>query len=71
MAEMNPDYWGASTFRWFLFGHIHHEAPKRVGSVRCESFSQAVPKDSFAHTNFAGGAPSPCMPMVANGVGTG
>lgn len=56
MAEVNPDYWGASTHRWFLFGHIHHETVKRVGSVYCESFAQPVPGDAFAHTHFPGGA---------------
>jgi hypothetical protein len=51
MAEDNPDYWNASLYRWCIFGHIHHETKKQVGSLICESFSQPVPKDSFAHAH--------------------
>lgn len=51
MAEDRPDYWAASDNRWFIFGHIHHETVKEVGSVRCESFRQPVPRDSFAHSH--------------------
>ena len=48
MATMRPKDWGASTFRWFLFGHIHHETVKEVGDVRCESFQTIAAKDSYA-----------------------
>jgi hypothetical protein len=58
MAEVNPDYWGGSDYRWFIFGHIHHETVKRIGSVRCESFSQPVAGDAYAHSHFPGGAKS-------------
>lgn len=51
MAEDNPDYWNASLYRWCIFGHIHHETKKQIGSLICESFSQPVPKDSFAHSH--------------------
>jgi hypothetical protein len=51
MAEDNPEYWNASLYRWCIFGHIHHETKKTVGSLRCESFSQPVPRDSFAHSH--------------------
>src|SRR6266404_7460937 len=51
MAEDNPEYWNASLYRWCIFGHIHHETVKQVGSLRCESFSQPVPRDSFAHSH--------------------
>lgn len=51
MAEDNPDYWNASLYRWCIFGHIHHETKKQVGSLICESFSQPVPRDSFAHSH--------------------
>jgi hypothetical protein len=69
-GAMNPDYWGASIYRWFIFGHIHHETVKRVGIVYCESFAQPVPGDAFAHTHFPA-APrrcrrSRCMPTAAN-----
>jgi predicted phosphodiesterase len=51
MADDNPEYWGASKYRWMIFGHIHHETVKEVGSVRCESFRQPVPKDAHAHSH--------------------
>jgi hypothetical protein len=51
MAEDNPEYWNASLYRWCIFGHIHHETEKMVGSLRCESFTQPVPRDSFAHSH--------------------
>lgn len=51
MAEDNPEYWNASLYRWCIFGHIHHETVKEVGSLRCESFRQPVPRDSFAHSH--------------------
>lgn len=50
MAEDNPEYWNASLYRWCIFGHIHHETKKQIGSLICESFSQPVPRDSFAHS---------------------
>ncbi|WP_334381390.1 MULTISPECIES: hypothetical protein [unclassified Bradyrhizobium] len=46
MSEVNPDYWGASTYRWFIFGHVNHDAVKRVGSVKVGSFTQPVPGDA-------------------------
>lgn len=58
MAEVNPDYWGKSDYRWFIFGHIQHETVKRIGSVRCESFSQPVAGDAYAPSHFPGGAKS-------------
>jgi hypothetical protein len=51
MAEDNPEYWNASLYRWCIFGHIHHETVKEIGSLRCESFRQPVPRDSFAHSH--------------------
>jgi hypothetical protein len=51
MADDRPDYWGASKHRWMIFGHIHHETVKEIGSVRCESFRQPVPKDAYAHSH--------------------
>jgi len=51
MADDNPEFWGASKYRWMIFGHIHHETVKEVGSVRCESFRQPVPKDAHSHSH--------------------
>lgn len=51
MAEDRPEYWNASLYRWCIFGHIHHETKKQIGSLICESFSQPVPRDAFAHSH--------------------
>ena len=51
MAEDNPEYWNASLYRWCIFGHIHHETKKQIGSLICDSFSQPVPRDSYAHSH--------------------
>lgn len=56
MAMLRPEDWGVAKFRWFLFGHIHHETVKEVGNVRCESFQTIAAKDSYAasHGYYAG-----------------
>lgn len=48
MADHRPEDWGNSKYRWFLFGHIHHETVKEVGTVRCESFQTLAAKDAYA-----------------------
>lgn len=48
MAMMRPKEWGESKFRWFLFGHIHHETVKEVGDIRCESFQTIASKDAYS-----------------------
>ncbi len=48
MSNMRPRDWGESLFRWFVFGHIHHETAKEVGTVRCESFQTIAAKDAYA-----------------------
>jgi hypothetical protein len=48
MAMLRPQEWGQSLFRWFVFGHIHHETVKEVGNVRCESFETIAAKDAYA-----------------------
>ena len=48
MACTRPEDWGASDYRWFLYGHIHHETVKEVGNVRCESFQTIAAKDAHA-----------------------
>lgn len=47
LAEERPEDWGASRHRHFLFGHIHHETAKRIGSVRVESLGAPVPRSSY------------------------
>lgn len=48
MACEKPKEWGSTKYRWFLFGHIHHETLKEVGNVRCESFQTIAAKDAHA-----------------------
>jgi len=48
MACDRPKEWGNSKYRYFYFGHIHHETVKEVGNVRCESFQTVVAKDAHA-----------------------
>lgn len=49
LASDNPEDWGASRFRHFMFGHVHHETAKEVGSVKVESFNSPAAKDAYAH----------------------
>lgn len=49
MAVRNPDDWGASKYRWHLFGHIHHRRVQEVGNVVCEAFQTVAAKDSYHH----------------------
>ena len=48
MACEKPQEWGKSKYRYFYFGHIHHDTVKEVGNVRCESFQTVVAKDAHA-----------------------
>jgi hypothetical protein len=48
LANDRPEDWGATQFRHFFFGHIHHESVKEVGAVRVESFSTPAARDAFA-----------------------
>ncbi|MFG1388786.1 hypothetical protein [Xanthobacter versatilis] len=49
LAADRPEDWGKSKFRHCLFGHVHHESAKEVGSVRVESFNSPAAKDAHAH----------------------
>lgn len=51
MATRRPHEWGASLYRWCLFGHIHHETVKEVAGVRCESFQTLAAKDAYSHSS--------------------
>ena len=48
LAADRPEDWGASLFRYFYFGHVHHESAKELGGVRMESFSSPAGKDAFS-----------------------
>ena len=47
MAETCREDWGETDYHWFVYGHIHHESAKEIGSVRCESFQTLAAKDSW------------------------
>lgn len=51
MAVDRPQDWGSTLYRWFLFGHIHHETVKEVMGVRVESFQTLVAKDAWHHAS--------------------
>ena len=47
MAVVCRDDWAAADYRYFYFGHIHHETALEVGDVRCESFQTLASKDAY------------------------
>ena len=47
LASMRREDWGATDFRHWYFGHIHHETAKEVGGVRCESFQTLAARDAY------------------------
>lgn len=47
LAEERPEDWGKSVHRHFLFGHVHHETSRRIGSVRVESFGAPCARSTF------------------------
>jgi hypothetical protein len=51
MAVSHRDDWAKADFRYFLFGHIHHETALEVGDVRCESFQTIASKDAYSHSH--------------------
>ena len=51
MAVDRAADWGATLYRWFLFGHIHHETAKEVMGVRVESFQTLASKDACHHAS--------------------
>jgi hypothetical protein len=48
LASDQPQDWGETEFRYFFFGHIHHDSLKEIGSVRVESFQTPAAKDAWA-----------------------
>jgi len=47
LAEERPEDWGQSKRRYFLFGHVHHDSVRRIGTVRVESFSAPCARSTF------------------------
>ena len=48
MAAMKPEDWGATTYRYWYTGHVHHQAVKEFPGVVCESFRTLAAKDAFS-----------------------
>lgn len=51
MAVSRREDWAKSEYRYFYFGHIHHETALEIGDVRCESFQTVASKDAYAHSH--------------------
>lgn len=48
MAADQPKLWGASDYRYWLTGHIHHDTLKEYAGVTVESFRTLAAKDAYA-----------------------
>lgn len=49
MATDRPVEWGASLYRYWWTGHVHHDEIKEICGVKCESFGILPPVDAYAH----------------------
>jgi len=47
LAEECSEAWAETQHRHMLFGHVHHETAKQVGSVRCESLVAPCARSSY------------------------
>jgi len=47
MAEERASDWGATKFRYWLHGHIHHVQKKELGGCVIEAFRTLAPRDSW------------------------
>jgi UDP-2,3-diacylglucosamine pyrophosphatase LpxH len=52
MATDWPDDWGASEYRLWITGHIHHETCKEFPGVNVETFNTLAPKDAYNATRY-------------------
>lgn len=48
MAHDRPEEWGATEYRYWWTGHIHHDSVYDEAGVRCESFRILAPNDAWA-----------------------
>ncbi len=48
MAASRPEDWGATKYRYWYTGHIHHETSKEFPGVRHESFRTLAAADAYA-----------------------
>lgn len=47
MAADRPEDWGASKFRYWYVGHVHHDEVKEYPGVKCESFRTLAARDAW------------------------
>jgi len=47
LPEECPADWASSTYHHMIFGHVHHETAKQIGSVRVESLSAPCARSTF------------------------
>jgi len=48
MAADRPEEWGASTYRYWWTGHVHHDQTKDYHGTKVESFRVLAPNDAWA-----------------------
>ena len=48
MAMDRPEDWGQTEYRYWLTGHVHHDAVKDIDGCRVESFRILAPTDAWA-----------------------
>lgn len=51
MATDVPELWGATKYRYFLMGHIHHESVKEYQGCSVESFNTLAGSDAWHHAS--------------------
>lgn len=50
LAARRKEDWGATKYKHFFFGHIHHFTAKEVAGVLVESFQTLAAKDAWSHS---------------------
>lgn len=48
MAADRPEDWGATTFRYWWLGHVHHQSVREYPGVSVETFGTLAAKDAYA-----------------------
>jgi len=67
MATDRPEDWGATEYRYWLTGHIHHDSVKEFPGCRTESFRILPPADAWtAAKGYRSGRDMKCLIMHAS-----
>lgn len=48
LADMYPELWGRTRFRFLFTGHLHHHKSQDLGGVQWEQLRAVTPKDAYA-----------------------